>query len=190
MEHVAFTDHSIRRHKEQNARSALSGRALVPFWPEVDDRDTALAYAVAAMSEPGLRKQALSKLEAAASQYSDDVAILAQLAQVYGRMGREDQAAELYTRVLKFDPSHVVALVNLGTYRINQGSTDEAVRLWTSALERNPALTGPRLNLAVAHYRAGNLVEAEAAFRQALHYDPDSDLARKLLAELRSPLAK
>jgi hypothetical protein len=185
VEHVAFTDHGIVRRKQAPA-NAVGPRKLVPFWPGVDDRDLALGYAVAAMNEPAVRPTALKLLEAAAARDGSDVAILAQLSQFYDRMGRAAQAAALAERILKLDPAHLAAAVNLGSYRAQQGAMEEAVRLWLGALERNPALTGVRINVAVAQFRSGRRADAEASLQKALLYDPDSATARKLLAEIRA----
>jgi hypothetical protein len=185
VEHVAFTDHGIVRRKP--ASVPLAGdRKLVSFWPGAGDRDLALGYAIVAMAEPAVRREALEKLEAAESHDPKDVPVLAQLAQFYDRLGREEQAAALCERILSLDPAHIAAAVNLGIYRIKQGAAGEAVRLWEGALERNPALTGARVNLAVARFRAGQTAEAEAQLVKALEYDPGSELARKLLSEVRA----
>lgn len=183
-EHVAFTDHGIIRRKEPPR--ARGNRVLSSFWQNVSERDIALGYAVVAASEPGFRREALGRLESAEARDPNDVAVLAQLAQFYDRLGRENQAMALCDRIVKLDPTHISAAVNLGIYRIKRGMTEEAVRLWEGALQRNPALTGARLNLAVVQYRSGKLDLAEASLLKALEYDPDSDLPRKLLGEVRA----
>jgi tetratricopeptide (TPR) repeat protein len=184
VEHIAFTDHGIVRRKPAPV-APLGERRLISFWRNVDDRDLALGYAVVAAGEPAVRRQALQLLEAAAARDSADVAVLAQLAQFYDRLGREDQAMGLCERILALDPSHIAAAVNLGIYRVKRGASDEAIRLWKAALQRNPALTGARVNLAVAQFRSGQAAEAEASLRTALEYDPDSDTARRMLAEIQ-----
>jgi tetratricopeptide (TPR) repeat protein len=188
VEHLAFTDHGIVRRKAA-PRQPAGEKRLTPFWRDSDDRDLALAYAVAATTEPSVRRRALDMLEAAAKNDANDVAILSQLANFYDRLGRDEQARELCERVLSLDPTLLAAAVNLGTYRAKLGDSAGAIRLWTDALQRNPALTGVRVNLAVAHFRSGKPVEAEAELRKALEYDPDSPVARRLLAEVRAGAA-
>jgi hypothetical protein len=184
VEHVAFTDHGIVR--EARGGGGVAERRLLSFWKEVSERDYALGYAVLAMTEPGVRREALARLEAAAEQDPNDIPVLAQLAQFYDRLGREEQAMALCERIIKLDPIHIAASVNLGIYRAKRGMTEEAIRLWGGALERNPALTGSRVNLAVAQYRSGNLAAAEASLAKALEYDPDAETARRLLSEVRA----
>jgi tetratricopeptide (TPR) repeat protein len=185
VEHVAFTDHGIVRRPQAMARQA-GPRVLSPVFPSTDERDLAIAYAVVAMSEPAVRRRALELLEAAAARDSADVALLAQLAQFYDRLGREEQATALWEQVLKLDANHAPAAVNLGISRVKRGDAAAAIALWERALLRNPAQTGVRTNLAVALAQSGKLAEAEAALVKALAYDPDSETANRLLAEIRA----
>lgn len=180
VDHVAFTDHSIPR-KPQPAPAPAVKRALRPFLPApAGERETALGYAVAAMTEPAVRRQAYELLLKAPR----DVAVMAQLAQFHDRMGQEEQAMALCEQIVAIDPGHPAAAVNLGIYRIKRGQAAEAISLWESALKRNPSLTGARMNLAVALSRSGERDRAIAALRQALRFEPDFEPALRLLREL------
>jgi tetratricopeptide (TPR) repeat protein len=145
-----------------------------------------LALAAVAGGDSGLRKQAFELLRKAEARDPVDVAVLAQLAQLYDLAGDEDRAIALSERAVRLDATQVAVAVNLGTYYIQRGRAREAMRLWADALSRNPALTGVRINLAVAHYQAGDLAAAEAAALKAVEYDPDHETARKLLSEIRA----
>jgi Flp pilus assembly protein TadD len=186
VEHVAFTDHGIVRRPQPAAGKQAGPRELSPVFPSTDERDLALAYSVAAMSEPSVRRRALQMLEAAAGRDPADAAVLAQLAQFYDRLGREEQAASLWEQVLKLDANHVAAAVNVGIARVKRGDSASAIGLWERALLRNPAQTGVRTNLAVALAQSGRIAEAEATLVKALVYDPDSETARRLLSEIRA----
>ena len=184
VDHLAYTDHSIAR-RPGAAPASGSERRLISFrHAPTSERDLALGYAVVAPTEPAIRPRALELLERAAAASPNDIPILAQLAQFYDRLGREDDALALCERLLKLDPTHTAAAVNLGIYRMKRGRSAEAIKLWESALQRQPGLTGARMNLAVAYYRAGNAAAAEAALRKALEYEPDLEAARRMLAEL------
>lgn len=185
VEHVAFTDHGIVR-KVQPSPATRGARELISFFAASDDRDLALGYAVAAMTEPAVRRRALELLEAAAARDANDVAVLAQLAQFRERMGRADLAEPLYRRILAADANHSAAAVNLGIAHIKRGETAQAIALWQRALSRNPAQTGARTNLAVALAQSGNLADAEAALLKALEHDPDAEAPRRLLEEIRA----
>jgi len=185
-EHAVFTDHTVPR-RQQRGSDPGGERSLTLFWKApLDDRDLGLALAAVAGGDSGLRKQAFELLRKAEARDPVDVAVLAQLAQLYDLAGDEDRAIALSERVVRLDASQVAVAVNLGTYYIQRGRTREAMRLWTDALSRNPALTGVRINLAVAHYQAGDLAAAETAVLKALEYDPDQETARKLLSEIRA----
>ncbi len=186
VDHLAYTDHSIARRPGSSPTSSTE-RLLTNFWKApANDRDLALGYAVVAPTEASVRPRALEQLERAAAHAPNDVPILAQLAQFYDRLGREDDALALCERLLKLDPAQVASAVNLGIYRMKRGRAAEAIQLWEGVLQRQPALTGARMNLAVAHYRAGNRTAAEAALRKALDYEPDLAPARRMLAELQA----
>jgi tetratricopeptide (TPR) repeat protein len=180
VDHVAFTDHSIPR-KPRTASAAETRRALRSFLPApAGERETALGYAVAAMTEPAVRRQAYELLLKAPR----DVAIMAQLAQFHDRMGQEEQAMALCEQIVAIEPDHPAAAVNLAIYRIKRGRTAEAIALWEAALKRSPAMTGARMNLAVALSRSGEREKAIAALRQALRFEPDFEPAIRLLREL------
>ncbi len=180
VDHVAFTDHAIPR-RPRPAAPPVARRALRSFLPAPPgQRETALGYAVAAMTEPSLRRQAFELL----LQAPRDVAVMAQLAQFHDRMGQEEQAMALCEQIVALEPGHPAAAVNLGIYKIKRGQTAAAIALWQAALERNPAMTGARMNLAVALWRGGQREPALAALRQLLRFEPDHEPAIRLLREL------
>jgi tetratricopeptide (TPR) repeat protein len=184
MEHVAFTDHAIPRRPATAEPSPHLN--LVSFWPGVPPavRDMALAYAIAGMTEPLVRRQAFDLLQQAEAKNPKDIPVLVQLAQYYDRMGNEEKAMDLCERIVRLDPAQSAASINLGIYRMNRGRAKEAMDLWAAALMRNPALSAARLNLGVAQYRAGAIAAAVETLKTALFYDPDLASARKLLKEI------
>jgi len=186
-EHAVFTDHTIPRRPRPLAGPAVGDRSLGLFWKTpLDERDLGLALAAVAGADSGLRKQAFELLQKAESRDPEDVAVLAQLAQLYDLAGDEDRAIALSERAVRLDATQVAVAVNLGTYYVQRGRAREAMRLWTDALSRNPALTSVRINLAVAQYQSGDRDAAEASVLKALDYDPDQETARKLLSEIRA----
>jgi tetratricopeptide (TPR) repeat protein len=187
VEHIAFTDHSIPR-RPVDAGTRMANQSLVPFWNSAvaDLRDLALAYAVVAPTEPTARPRALELLQRAEAVSPQDVAVLAQLAQIYDRMGQEDKATALCERIVRIDPAQIAAATNLGSYYMKRGRAQEAISLWRNALTRNPGLTSARINLGVAQYRSGDAIASEATILKALEYDPDLDVAKRLLAEIQA----
>ncbi len=182
-EHLAFTDHRIRRRPSQAAASSDAPNP-VSFWQGSDARDEALGYAVLAMTQPAVRRQALQLLEAAAAKNPRDVPVLAQLAQFYDRMGQEEKALVLCERVLALDAGETAVAINLGGYLAKRGRLNEAISLWQKALARNPGLTGARMNLAVAQAQLGHTAAARGSLEKLLSFAPDDDKARQLLRDL------
>jgi tetratricopeptide (TPR) repeat protein len=185
-EHAVFTDHTIPRRPRRGGAPG-GERSLVLFWKApLDERDLGLAFAAVAGGDVSLRKQAFELLRKAEARNPEDVAVLAQLAQLYDLAGDEDRAIALSERAVRLDPTQMAVAVNLGTYYVQHGRAREAMRLWIDALSRNPALTSVRINLAVAQYQAGDPAAAEASVLKALEYDPDQETVRKLLSEIRA----
>jgi tetratricopeptide (TPR) repeat protein len=189
-EHAVYTDHSIPRDPAQRnpaAAPAQGAKELVPFWRRAagDTRDLALGYAVTAVTEASVRRRALDLLEAAEANDPTDLAIAAQLAQFYDRMGRQPKAMPLYERVVAVDRANTAALINLGSLYAQANRLSEAITLWQQALAANPALTEARMNLAVAQLRGGDREAGIASLQTALAWDPDNPEIVRMLRELR-----
>jgi tetratricopeptide (TPR) repeat protein len=178
VQHSAYTDHAIRKAGAPAARNGE--RKLLPFGGmEAGDREFGLAYAAV----PGFEKRATEYLERAPQ---DDAEVLAHLAYLYESSGKASNAASLYQKALKLDPSQVAAAVNLGNLYIKGGLAREAIGLWRYALERSPGLETVRLSLAVALYRNGDSAGGEASLRKLLELNPANTAARQLLNEAQS----
>lgn len=189
-EHAVYTDHSIPRSRTAHSRqtvTAASAKELVPFWGRVtvDARDMALAYAVASLTEVSVRRRALELLRAAEAKNPEDLAVAAQLAQFYDRMGRPAEAMPLYERVVAGDRGNTAALINLGSLYAQANRLPEAIHLWQQALAANPALTQARMNLAVAQLRQGDREAGISSLRTALSWDPDNPEVVQTLRQLR-----
>jgi tetratricopeptide (TPR) repeat protein len=188
-EHAVYTDHSIPRGRQAPSRATVQSMALkelVPFWrgAPVDSRDLALAYAVTALTDASVRLRAFDLLQAAAAKDPSDLAIAAQLAQFYDRMGQPAEAIPLYERVVAGDPANTAACINLGTLYAQANRLPEAMALWQRALAANPALTQARMNLAVAQIREGHREAGIASLRVALAWDPDNPAVAQMLRQV------
>ncbi len=100
VQHAAFTDHSIRRQLQPSASPGTPADAvLVPFSGfQSGDRELGLAYATVAISGNnriwGMR--AFELLRRANVEDRDDGKLSSKLAQLYDRMGKEEEACALY----------------------------------------------------------------------------------------------
>lgn len=160
--HVAFTNHRI------GAKPASKPFRL--FWPgPAPARELALARPTIA---------ALEKIE------PKDAAVLTQLGQLYDRAKRGPEAAALYRRALKLNPSEPTAAANLAIYEFQNGQVAAALARWQDVFARYPGLPGPGLNLALAQSQRGDVAAARTTLLRLLRFHPGNAQARELLSRL------
>jgi hypothetical protein len=186
-QHVVYTDHSIPRRPRPAAQQPEAAE-LAPFDGfTVSDRDTALAYAIAAGRErnSAWRARALAMLQKAEREPPDDSEVLLYLAELYRNADQPDRAIPLYQRAMRIDPSQVTASVGLGGIFMERGQFADAIPLWEDALAKNSGLELVRTNLAMAYWRTGDLVSAERHLVKAVALSPAFTPASDLLKKLR-----
>jgi predicted CXXCH cytochrome family protein len=189
IQHVVFTDHSIRRRPVGGTKPAapVPDTELLPY-PSytATRRDLALAYAVVALRDHKTadRERAFSLLKQAAEQGTADAQALAYLAEFYRDAKDDAHALPIYQQVWRMDKSQYAAAAALGAYQMQYGNLAEAIQLWREALALNPAMTLVRVNLARALLRTGNTDEARTMLEQALQFNPASPEARTALNEI------
>jgi Flp pilus assembly protein TadD len=191
IQHVVFTDHSIRRKPAGAGMAPASDSALAPY-PSytATTRDLALAYAVVALRDHNTadRERAFPLLKQAAAQGIADAQALAYLAEFYRDAKDDAHALPLYRQVWRMDKSQYAAAAALGAYQMQRGNLAEAIQLWREALALNPAMILVRVNLAKALLRTGNPGAARAELDQALQFNPASPEARALLSQIPGPV--
>ena len=184
VEHVVFTDHSIRRRPTQSAGSPAANAELVPFeGGPASTRDLGLAYAMLGSREQNTTyiERAFHLLQEAAASGTADAPALAYLAEFY--RGRKDDAHALpiYEQAWRLDPTRSAVVAALGAYQMQYGHLEQAIRFWNQALAINPTLLLVRVNLATALIRTGRLDQARATLQKALEFNPTFEPARELL---------
>jgi len=187
IQHVVFTDHSIRRKPFGSGVAPASDSELVPY-PSytATTRDLALAYAVVALRDHNTadRERAFPLLKQAAPQGTADSVALAYLAEFYRDAKDDAHALPIYEQVWRVDKSQYAVAAALGAYRMQRGNFSEAIRFWREALALNPAMVLVRVNLAQALLRTGNAPAARAELELALRFNPASTEARDLLSQV------
>ena len=183
VEHVVFTDHSIRRRPAPTAGSPPADATLAPFEGEAGTRDLGLAYAMVGRREENATYigRAFHLLEEAASRGTADAQALAYLAEFYRDRKDDARAVPLYQQAWRMDPAKAAVVAALGAYRMQYGRVDEAIDLWNQALAINPTMLLVRTNLAAALLRAGHAEQAQSTLRKALEFNPSFQPARDLL---------
>ena len=90
----------------------------------------------------------------------------------YEEAGKKLEAAEIYHNILRLDPAHAPAAINLGTILYNQRQFAASERLYRQATEADP-------NYALAFFDLGNVLdelqrlsEAIEAYRTAIRLAP------------------
>ena len=196
IQHVVFTDHSIRRKPSASGAAPASDAELVPY-PSytassnpITTRDLALAYALVALRDRKTadRERAFRLLRQAAEQGTADAQALAYLAEFYRDAKDDAHALPIYQQVWRMDKSQYAAAAALGAYQMQSGNLTEAIQLWREALALNPAMTLVRVNLAKALIRTGNSSEAKITLEKALQFHPASPEARDLLSQISGPV--
>ncbi len=191
VQHVVFTDHSIRRTPGGAGVTPNPNAELEPFPPyTATTRDLALAYAVVALRDRNAtdRDRAFPLLQQAAEQGTADATALVYLAEFYRDANDDAHALPLYQQVWQMDRTQYAAAAALGAYQMQSGNLTAAIELWREALALNPAMTLVRVNLAIALVRTGNPDEAKAVLERALELNPASPEARDLLARISAPV--
>jgi len=191
VDHVVFTDHSIRRAIRRRPTPPSgpppADSDLVPFeGGESSARDLGLAYAILGLREDNAAyiERAFHLLQEAAAQGAGDAPTLAYLAQFYRDRKDDAHALPLYEQAARMDPDQSVAIAALGAYQMQFGKVDQAIELWNQALAINPTLLLARTNLATALLRTGHPEQARATLQKALEFNPSFQLARDLLNQI------
>ena len=190
VEHVIFTDHSIRRHPTPVILPAAAPAAnadLVPFrGGEVSTREQGLAYAMLGLRDGNSAyiERAFRLLQQTVAGGNADAQTLAYLAQFYRDRKDDAHALPLYQQAWRLDHAQSAVAAALGAYAMQAGTLEEAIGYWNLALGINPALVLVRANLATALLRVGRREQAQATLQKALEFNPSFRVARDMLAKI------
>ena len=192
VDHVVFTDHSIRRRPAPAAGSPPTDAELVPFEGEASTRDLALAYAMVGRREENITyiERGFHLLEQVAPLGTTDAQVLAYLAEFYRDRKDDARALPLYQQAWRMDPTQSAVAATLGAYQMQYGNLDQAISFWKLALAINPAMLLVRTNLAGALLRAGHVDEARATLGKALEFNPSFQPAKDLLNRITPTRSK
>jgi len=146
-----------------------------------------LGYYLAQSGRPGA---AASLLEPYSRRREPDVDVMTALAVAYASVDRTADAVAAFGRVLEFDPSNALAVLNRGRVLIQAGRTAEARAAFQRALQLDPSLGLAHVSLGLLASQDGRTEDALAEWRRALELDPRAyealfDLAVTLLQQGR-----
>ncbi len=98
------------------------------------------------------------------------------------------KAEILYRTVLQLKPEHHKALLRLGAVLIKLGKREEARSFLESLTQKYPMYTVAWWNLGIVYYQLGELELAESSWEESLRLEPDNNLVRVRLEQLREEL--
>ena len=104
--------------------------------------------------------------------YPDSVDFLLLRALLLDKLGRDREATDAYWRVLKRDPAHRIALINLGNQLYIAGRKTDALKLYMIAVIRHPGDPMCHVNLGNLLLKMGKTAKARVHFEYALKLDP------------------
>ena len=145
-----------------------------------------IAYIKRAEAErrQGNLSPAVEDLEKAGSLSTDVLLVSRRLADIYDELGRFDDAALHYERVLDLDPESPDVLEKLGLVHFRAGREAEAIEALNRAASSRTGSWEPFYLRGAVFWSLGGLDEAEADFLRALKLAPDAALPRSALIEL------
>ena len=184
VDHVVFTDHSIRRRARPPSGAPRTDADLVPFGGgAASTRDLGLAYAMVGSGRRNTTylERAFRLLRETVARGRGDALTLAYLAEFYRDRKDDAHALPLYEAAWRIDPTQSAVAAALGAYQMQRGNLEEAIRFWNQTLVISPSMVLVRANLATALLRTGNAEQAQAELRKALEFQPSFQAAKELL---------
>ena len=119
-----------------------------------------------------IRGEAAPRPPASPPRVVDDAAAVFNRGNSLAAQGKLAEAVEAYRQVLRLDPHHVEAQVNLGAMLIRQGKTDQAIAQYRFALDIDPDHAEAHYNLGRALTAVGRIEQAIAEYREAIRVAP------------------
>jgi tetratricopeptide (TPR) repeat protein len=134
------------------------------------------------------RESALCDLNGRIASQADAVSLRFELACLLTEMGRTLEAREAYLEVLAREPSHRLALNNLGTLLHATGYRTAARTAYLEAVARHPSDPMSRVNLGNMLFEDGDFAGAREHFEAALRFDPGHVEAHQSLSYVLAEL--
>ena len=100
-------------------------------------------------------------------------------------LNRPADAAVQFERALQRDPDHTEALDYLAHLRFGQKQYEAALDLYRTQAKLKPGSVTVHANIGVTLYFLGRHAEALESMERVLRSDPDHQMARKMVAQLR-----
>lgn len=124
------------------------------------------------LADKGDNAAAIAEWNALMSELADDYRVLNNLGAVLLRIGRYDEAAQLFKRSLEMHPDNGAARANYAYALVETGRVSEALPQYEMALAATPESALLHNNYGIALARLDRQQAAAAEFEKAIGYDP------------------
>jgi GT2 family glycosyltransferase/cytochrome c-type biogenesis protein CcmH/NrfG len=107
------------------------------------------------------------------------------LAVMYSLKGRKKQAIELLEKLIKLDPSNLIAMKNLAELYLDDEQYEMALVAYQSILNINPEDVEALIALGEMYFYSGNMEKAKIYFEDAVRIDPKNSIAIDYLNKIK-----
>jgi choline-sulfatase len=163
--HLAFLYNQAGDHASA-VRAIRRALDLNPGSPDV------ASLFAAYLTDAGLAKDALSRLEPYVRVPQPDFDVLNAYGVALASANRADQALSVFEQARTLDPASGLPLTNIGTVHLMSGDAARASSAFTAALALDPTLARAQNGLGVIAAQRGALDEAAAHWKEAIALDP------------------
>lgn len=163
--HLAFLYNEAGDH----AGAVHAGRRALDLNPAAPDVASLLG---AYLTEAGLAKEAVARLEPYARSPQPDIDVLIAYGVALASSGRAGEALDAFERARALDPTNGLPDVDIGMLHLMAGEKDRATAAFATALAIDPALARAHNGLGVIAAQGGAYGEATAHWKQAVALDP------------------
>ena len=117
-----------------------------------------------------------------------DINQIIQKAYNYHKEGKNEDAADLYKKILKTQPDNFNIYNNLGAALKKLNKLQEAEFNFQKALDINPNFVDAIINIGNLQYTLGKFVESETSFKKAIELKPDYAVAHYNFGNIKQKL--
>jgi len=162
-----------------------SARAFERAVGEAPDRaDYHSAYAKALLMSSGPPAETIRQFELAMQMDRTSSAYVVDLARAYDKLGRAEDAASTYARVLESAPGNTEALREGAALYARMGKPDAALPMLQKLAALSPGDLMAQQQLGGAYEQAGDTERAKQVYQDLLQKLPQAAVTRGLLAEM------
>jgi tetratricopeptide (TPR) repeat protein len=183
---VVLTLATLQHCAGQSAAAAETFQRALLIEPETDENASFLDTPQESHADA---ERALGVLEQLIEQHPAVTEYRVHLADLYAKLGQDEQAVDQYNAALELHPTFLEATVKLGTQHYRGRRYEDAACAFNRATELNDQLLTAFVGLGVAQLNSAGQAEADATFDLAASLAPNSTLLYAETARLSLKVA-